>query len=587
MTTLRISILAACVAGMVSTAPAAETTDRGERPVRLGGLPGGASYAYEPDRRESIPEVRHADGSLLTPVLVRPLVPERYPEELEARAAFDSPDPEPAGIAFDGERLWVCGRRTRRIHLLDPATGEVGESMPSPGSDPTGLAWDGTRMWHTDARARRLHAIEGGKVVREVQLAWHPTGVAVTSEGLVIGERDSDGFRLVDPSTGKVQRRLDAPARGVQVLVADRGRIWCAHGDGLIVEDRERSLPVASFSLAGRRPDAVSVAGVEIVGDALWYSDRRGARILRIDKPRHGQRIAAHGHTRGATFSMQIRNTGPADWEPFELLWNVAIYEMPGQRFQTYEIRPEPVAHYLDADGNLHALMRKERVRRGETFSIRATARLWSADRWTFLDPDECTGEVPPPWDRTFEPGFPRPRPLTHPSVQSFLRESVGKETNPYWRLRAAHDALIDQVVYAPPPDESVPGVLRTGKGVCRNLGACLETLGRAARVPVLDAWAPRHNLVVAYLPGAGWAFIEVTENNQGETTGRRRRSRWFGGLPGRQLTTGVHGPGIAQTVTVDGRLLVNKRHCRLAAGLKGFRETDRWTNTAVADPRR
>ena len=573
---------ATCVVFATVLAGLAAAQDSCRKPMRFGELPGGDSYAFVPDDRPGIPEACHADGSRLVPVRIRPLVPERYPEELVPLVVVKSPDAVPSGIAFDGRRLWVGGRKTGRIYFLDPATGKPAGSMPAPGRFPTGLAWDGGRMWHTDARTRKLYCIRGRKVQREFPLAWHCVGVAATTDGLVIGDWESDRFRLVSPATGKVLREFPAPDPRMFGLTADGDRLWCAYRDCLIVQDRARHLPAACFSVAGRRPEGVGLAGVEVVGETLWLSDFRSRRLVRIAAPRHGRRIAAHGHEREATFSMTVRNAGQEDWKPFELLWNVAIYEMPGQRFRSYDIRPEPVAHYRDADGNLHALFRREKLGKGEAFAVKATARLWSADRWTYLDPNRSRGELPEPLRRMLGPDYPRRRPVRHPLVQQFVKKAVGQETNPYWKLRAVHDALIDRVVYVQPPDESVPGLLRTGKGVCRNFSAALETLGRAAGVPVLDAWAPKHNLTCAYLPGAGWAFVEVTANNGGETTSRRRRSLWFGGVPGKQLTTGVAGPCIHQAVTVAGRPFTNQRHCRLPAGLQGFRETDAWTNQAV-----
>jgi hypothetical protein len=132
-------------------------------------------------------------------------------------------------------------------------------------------------------------------------------------------------------------------------------------------------------------------------------------------------------------------------------------------------------------------------------------------------------------------------------------------------------------VTYAPPPDESVAGVLRTGKGLCRNFSEVLQTLGRIVDVPVLDAWAPHHNVVCAYMPGAGWTFIEVTADNADESPNRRRRSIWFGGLPCGQLTTGVRGPSILRGASVDGTPLVNQWHCRIPEGLPGFSHKADW----------
>jgi hypothetical protein len=48
-----------------------------------------------------------------------------------------------------------------------------------------------------------------------------------------------------------------------------------------------------------------------------------------------------------------------------------------------------------------------------------------------------------------------------------FFVSTLGGETNIYWRVRKAHDALCQTIYYREPADESVPGILRQGYGVC------------------------------------------------------------------------------------------------------------------------
>jgi len=547
------------------------------RPVDFGHPPGGASYAFVRDGRPGRPAIVQPGGGKLTPVLVRPLVPKRYPEELADQVVLPSPDPDPAGLAWDGSALWVAGRKSRRIYRIDPDSGTVRESFPSPGRFPTCLACEGPRLWHSDARTRKLYCLVRGKVVRQFSLDWECVGVAVGRDGLLVGDWQSDKLRVVSPRTGKVTRILNAPDKNLWGLAADGEHLWCARGDRLIVQDRRRCLPVGGFGVAGRRPDARRVSGLDVAGDWIWYADNLRGRVVKLRKPAHGRSIAAGGIEREATFWMKVRNKSGRDWAPFRFLMNVPVYEMPGQRFLSYRIDPPPVAHYRDPDGNLHALYRRERFRPSDTLRIEVRVRLWCADRWTFLDPRRCGGRVPDGPARVCREGFPGQLPLKDANLRRFALAAAKGETNPYWRLRRVHDALIDRVTYAPPPDESVGGLLKTGKGLCRNFSTALQALGRIVEVPVLDAWAPHHNVVCAYLPGAGWAFIEVTSNNAKETANRWRRSIWFGGLPRGQLTTGVRGGSVLRGATIDGEPFVNKWHCRVPKSLAGFSHQADW----------
>ncbi|MGB2821190.1 MAG: transglutaminase domain-containing protein, partial [Phycisphaerae bacterium] len=541
------------------------------KPIDFGHLPNGASYAFVPDNRPGLPTITQPGGMRLTPVLVRPLIPGRFPEELVDEAVFRSPDPDPAGIAWGGSSLWLAGRKSKRIFRIDPGSGKVLESFPAPGRFPTCLAFDGRRLWHTDARTRRLYCLVEGKVTRQFALDWECVGVTAAGDGLIVGDWQSDKLRVVSKQTGKVVRTIDAPDKNLWGLATDGEHLWCARGDCLIVQDQQRCLPIGGFGVAGRRPDARRVSGLDIAGDWIWYADNLKGRVVKLRKPSGGQQVAAKGVEREATFWMKVQNKSRRNWQPFSFLMNVPIYEMPGQRFLSYRIQPPPMAHYRDPDGNLHALYRRERFGPSDTLRVEVRARLWSADRWTFLDPRRVHGRIPESLQRICSEGFKDQLPLKDPFIRDFALAAAKGESNPYWKLRRVHDALIDRVTYAQPPDESVAGPLRTGKGLCRNFSTVLQALGRIVDVPVLDAWAPHHNLVCAHLPGTGWAFIEVTANNSKESMNRWRRSIWFGGLPGGQLTTGVRGPSILDEATIDGQPFVNKWHCRIPKGLAGF----------------
>lgn len=545
------------------------------------------SLAYVKDARAGLPMLTQPDHDVRTwqPVLVQPNVPQRYPEEIEERL-LPSPDPEPTGLAWDGTGLWVSGRKTGRLYQVDPQSGDVLTSMAAPGSDPAGLACDGRTLWHIDAKTRTLYAIEAGKVTKQFTLDWPCAGVVVTPVGLIVSDSEKPVLRVVSTDTGQVTETLTAPDVGIAGLAYDGAYVWCGRSGYLIVHDLKHQRVVGGFAVAGRAPDERGVAGVAIVKDRLYYTDTAGGRLVSIAKPQHGQHLAARGTEYAAVFAMTVRNTSDREWPPGAFLMNVPIYEMPGQRLIRYEITPSPVAHYCDPDGNLHALISWPKVAPGEAFEVVARATLWSADRWTFVDPQQASSDLPEPLARICADGQRGRYPLGDDRVREFVQNAVGAERNPYWQFRLVHDAFVNYVTYAEPPDGSVVGVLKSRTGVCRHFSDALVTFGRSLGVPMLDAWAPHHNICCVWVRGAGWVFVEPTLDNAGKAANQWGACRWCAGLPRNELTTGVAGPSLFGSLLVDGKAFVPEWHCRIPKDLRGFWHQADWQTKAASDRR-
>jgi hypothetical protein len=536
------------------------------------------SLAYAKDDRADIPKLTQPDHFVKTwePVVVRPQSLDKFPEELELRV-LPSPDPLPAGLAWDGTHLWIAGRNACKIFQIDPQDGKVLANFPAPGELPTGLACDGKTLWHTDEKLRTLYALEGGKVTKKFVFGFPCSGVAVTPQGVIVSDSSSAVLRTVSPENGSVLDTAPAPDTAITALAYDGTSLWCGRGGHIIVHDLAHKRPIGSFAVSQRVRDRQQVAGLTLANDRLWYADAANGQIVNLAKPRHGQHLAARSCEHDAVFTMSVRNASDRTWPRGAFLMNVPIYEMPGQRFLHYQITPEPMAHYRDSEGNLHALVGWDEVAPGDSFQVTVRATLWSADRWTFIDPKEAPATLSEPLQSICADSQGRAYPLAADFVLDFLKKSVGEEQNPFWQFRLAHDAFVAQTTYVEPADGSVAGVLKTGKGVCRHFSNVLVTLGRTLKVPVLDAWAPHHNICCVWIHGAGWVFVEPTINITNKRETLLSSCLWFNGLPRDELTTGVGGPALEGDLLVDGVPFIPQRHCRIPKDLPGFRAELDW----------
>lgn len=140
-----------------------------------------------------------------------------------------------AGTAFDGRHLFQIAED--RIQKIDPATGQVLATIPAPGAGgDSGLAWAEGSLWVGEYRARKIHQVDpdSGQVLRSIESNRFVTGVTWVDGELWHGtwEGDDSDLRRIDPQTGKVLETLEMPAgAGVSGLESDGGdRFFCGGG---------------------------------------------------------------------------------------------------------------------------------------------------------------------------------------------------------------------------------------------------------------------------------------------------------------------------------------------------------------------
>ena len=141
-----------------------------------------------------------------------------------------------AGTAFDGRHLFqIAGDRIQKI---DPADGRVIGTIPAPGRGAdSGLAWAEGTLWVGQYRDRRIHQVDPntGEILRTIESNRFVTGVTWVDGELWHGtwEGDTSDLRRVDARTGEVLETIDMP-RGTAVsgLESDGAdRFFCGGAD--------------------------------------------------------------------------------------------------------------------------------------------------------------------------------------------------------------------------------------------------------------------------------------------------------------------------------------------------------------------
>jgi len=143
--------------------------------------------------------------------------------------------PADAGTAFDGTHLFqIAGTVIRRI---DRETGEILATIPAPGNGgDSGLAWAEGSLWVGQHRDRKIHRIDPdtGQVQSTIVSDRFVTGVSWVDGELWHGtwEENESDIRRIDPETGAVLRRIEMPdGMGVSGMESDGDeRFFCGGG---------------------------------------------------------------------------------------------------------------------------------------------------------------------------------------------------------------------------------------------------------------------------------------------------------------------------------------------------------------------
>ena len=122
--------------------------------------------------------------------------------------------PAHAGTTFDGRHLYqISGDRIQKV---DPETGRVVATIPTPEGGASGMAWAEGSLWVGQYRRRKIHQVDPqtGEILRSIDSNRFVTGVTWVDGELWHGtwEDEKSELRRIDPQSGEVLEQLDMPA---------------------------------------------------------------------------------------------------------------------------------------------------------------------------------------------------------------------------------------------------------------------------------------------------------------------------------------------------------------------------------------
>ena len=142
--------------------------------------------------------------------------------------------PAHAGTAFDGKFLFQIFEQ--HIQKIDPDTGDVVATIPTPPGGAAGLAWADGMLWVGQHRARKIHQMnpDTGEILGSIESNRFVTGVTWVDGELwhATWQDDESDLRHVDHRNGEVLEILTMPkGMGISGLESDgANRFFCGGG---------------------------------------------------------------------------------------------------------------------------------------------------------------------------------------------------------------------------------------------------------------------------------------------------------------------------------------------------------------------
>ncbi len=473
----------------------------------------------------------------------------------DVKAEFDLPCRYPAGLATDGQKLYVLDWREARIFELTPAAGAAGfaslqvRALEAPTLKPQGLTWGGGRLYVSDDHTGFVYAVDPATGASDNSFAApgeQAAGLAWADGALFILERKSGKIYKVMPEDGTILKPFGMPDPGCASMTYDGRHLWVANRvkDELYLVDPDNGCVLGIVKSPG--PYA---AGLAWLDGYLWNADFQTRKLYEIvinDKPMYKTYDAREARVE---FVWSLYNYGPGQVQ--NLTVNLALpEELPNQQLLSAPEFSQPLTKKAaDRWGQPCALFDIGTLSAGRKTSVtyKLNARI-SAIRYLILPENTGTVEDIPADIRNQYTVDGSRLLIKSPFIQKTVKEIVGDEKNTYWMARKIYNYVIEHLTYEMAGGWDIPEVvLKRGLGSCSEYTYSFIALCRAAGIPARyqgsvvvrgdDASVDEafHRWAEIYLPNYGWVPVDA---NRGDATLPADQARGFGELANRFLIT-------------------------------------------------
>jgi DNA-binding beta-propeller fold protein YncE len=197
-------------------------------------------------------------------------------------------DPYQLGFSPDGKFLTVNGNGRNQVDIYDGATLKLLKRFPLRRT-PSHLAYapDSSRVFVSLQDSDQLAAID----LRTLSVAWNekvgkvPAGVLWLNGRVLVALMNDDGFAVVDPATGHVERRVRTGAGAHQLFLSpDKKTLWVNNrvAGTTVALDAATFKEIRSYRVSGG-PDDIAFAP----DGKLWIT-QRFVRSLAVLDPGSG-----------------------------------------------------------------------------------------------------------------------------------------------------------------------------------------------------------------------------------------------------------------------------------------------------------
>lgn len=214
------------------------------------------------------------------------------------------------GIAWDGKDLWALDGEDKKIHRINPISGQLVQSLVLNQKKLKGLAFDGKALWVADEEEKTLIKIDpkSAVIVKTIPMKIPKNKGFDSIEGIAWDEKNkclwiaifagfSSSLNQIDPDTGEIKRSVfaDCYPRGI---ATDGDHLWtiCYNRKNYPSRLDKRKIQGSdhemfrSRALVKKDIKAVEPMGLVFDGKHFWYGDRKTKSAIRFT-PRCKQHI--------------------------------------------------------------------------------------------------------------------------------------------------------------------------------------------------------------------------------------------------------------------------------------------------------